>query len=283
MREKIYKIIEPRNENRCSKVYDSLRIMSARPISNFFCNERIMLYAIVLNTIIMFLGGFWPQSILFTFADAFFTFLFLCEAFAKISRYGWNNYWRSGWNQFDFIVLIIALPSLVSPFIEQIVATNTVLALRSMRLFKSFRMLHFIPNIQKLLHGIRMAVKASLLVFIAFFVCLVIFSILSSAIFGNIAPEYFGNPGISLYSIYRLFSVEGWYELPDAIAKNSTPLWGVFARFYFSVLMFLGGIIGISLINSIFVDAMAEDNNDEVLEKLKNIEEQLKKIKKDES
>ena len=42
--------------------------------------------------------------------------------------------------------------------------------------------------------------------------------------------------------------------------------------------MFLGGIIGMSLINSIFVDAMAEDNNDEVMEKLKQIEEQLDKM-----
>lgn len=251
-------------------------------IRDFFCNERIMLYAIVLNTIIMFLGGFWPQSIWFTITDAVFTFVFLCEAIAKISRYGWKSYWHRGWNQFDIIVLIIALPSLISPFIEQTVATNTVLALRSMRLFKSFKMLRFIPNIQNLLQGIRMAVKASLLVIIAFFVCLVIFSILSSTIFGRITPEYFGNPGISLYNIFRLFSIEGWYELPDAIVKNSSPFWGVFARCYFSVLMFLGGIIGMSLINSIFVDAMAEDNNNEVLNKLKDIEEQIKRIKKDE-
>ncbi len=42
--------------------------------------------------------------------------------------------------------------------------------------------------------------------------------------------------------------------------------------------MFFGGIIGISLVNSIFVDSMTEDNNDEVLEKLKQIEEKLDKM-----
>ena len=242
-----------------------------------------MLYAIVLNTIIMFVGGFWPQSMWFEAADAMFTCVFLCEALAKISRFGWKGYWQSGWNKFDFVVLVVALPSLADLFVEQSVATNTLLALRSMRLFKSFKMLRFIPNIHKLLKGIKLAFRASLLVVIAFFVLLVIFSILSSTIFGGIAPEYFGNPGISFYSIFRLFSVEGWYELPDAIAQNSSPLWGFFARCYFSVLMFLGGIIGMSLINSIFVDAMAEDNNDEVLEKLKQIEDQLKRIVKDET
>lgn len=242
------------------------------------CNERIMLIAIVLNTAVMFIGGFWPESLLFEVSDALFTLIFLFEAIAKITEYRWNGYWKNGWNKFDFIVLVVALPTLVSPFIEQTTATGTILALRSMRLFKSFKMLRFIPNIHKLLKGIKLAAKASLLVFIAFVVFLVIFSILSSTIFGTIAPDYFGNPAISLYSIFRLFSVEGWYELPDAVAQNGTPFWGLFARCYFSVLMFLGGIIGMSLVNSIFVDAMAEDNNDEVLEKLRNIEERLDKL-----
>lgn len=242
------------------------------------CNERIMLMAIVLNTAVMFIGGFWPDSLLFELSDALFTLVFLCEAIAKIAEYGWRGYWKNGWNKFDFIVLVVAIPTLASPFFEQTTATSTILALRSMRLFKSFKMLRFIPNIHKLLKGLKLAVRASLLVFIAFVVFLVIFSILSSTIFGTIVPEYFGNPAISLYSVFRLFSVEGWYELPDAIAQNGTPFWGFFARCYFSVLMFLGGIIGMSLVNSIFVDAMAEDNNDEVLEKLRQIEELLNKL-----
>ena len=53
----------------------------------------------------------------------------------------------------------------------------------------------------------------------------------------------------------------------------------VFARIYFSILLFLGGIIGMSLVNSIFVDAMAADNNDEVLEKLSQLERKLDSMK----
>lgn len=249
-------------------------------IKVLLCSDRVMLYAIMTNTALMFFGGFWPDSLWFEAADAVFTLLFIFEAWAKISRMGWRAYWSEGWNRFDFIVLIVALPSLASPILEQTYATNAILALRSMRLFKSFKMLRFIPNIHKLLAGIRLATRASLLVFIAFIVFLIIFSILSSTIFGNIAPEYFGNPAISIYSIFRLFTVEGWYEFADTIARNGSAGWGFFARVYFSVLMFLGGIIGLSLINSIFVDAMAEDNNDEVLEKLRRLEEKIDQLSK---
>lgn len=251
-----------------------------KTIKSLLCNDRIMLGAIVLNTAILFLGGFWPESRWPDISDMFFTIVFLFEAIAKIAEHGWSAYWKQGWNKFDLIILVIALPSLGSFFIDHAMATNAILALRSLRLFKSLKMLRFIPNIQKLLQGLKLACRASFLVLIAFVVFLVIFSILSSTIFAKVTPDYFSNPAISLYSIFRLFSVEGWYELPDAIAANSSPLWGLYARCYFSVLMFLGGIIGMSLINSIFVDAMAEDNNDEVLEKLKQIEKRLDKLTK---
>ena len=55
----------------------------------------------------------------------------------------------------------------------------------------------------------------------------------------------------------------------------------VFARIYFSILLFLGGIIGMSLVNSIFVDAMAADNNDEVLKILSQLERKLDSMKRE--
>ena len=249
-------------------------------IKALLCNERIMLWAIVLNTILMFFGGFWPNTKFFDLSDSFFTLVFICEAIAKIDRYGWKNYWDSGWNKFDFIILIIALPSIASPFLGQSMATNTILAMRSLRLFKSFKMIRFIPNIGKLLDGIKLALKASPLVFMAFAVFLFIFAILTSTIFGEIVPESFGDPAVSLYSIFRLFTIEGWYEFPDAIAANGSESLGIFARFYFSILMFLGGMIGMSFVNSIFVDAMAEDNNKEVMDKLKQMEQKLDNLTK---
>ena len=46
-------------------------------IKNLLCDERIMMMAIVLNTIIMYVGGFWPDSQWFAISDAVFTLLFL--------------------------------------------------------------------------------------------------------------------------------------------------------------------------------------------------------------
>jgi voltage-gated sodium channel len=83
-----------------------------------------------------------------------------------------------------------------------------------------------------------------------------------------------------VYSIFRLFTIEGWYDMPEAIATNGGTTMAVLARIYFSILLFMGGIIGMSLVNSIFVDAMAADNNDEVLEKLNELEKKVDKLGK---
>ena len=148
-----------------------------------------------------------------------------------------------------------------------------------MRAFKSFRLLKFVPNIDSLLNGVKLAFKASFIVAIGLVVLLLVFSIITTFLFGSYAPQYFGNPALSVYSIFRLFTIEGWYDMPEAIAENAGTTMAIVARIYFSILLFLGGIIGMSLVNSIFVDAMAADNNDEVLEKLNQLEKKIDKIK----
>ena len=241
-----------------------------------------MLSMVVINTITIFLGGFGYAQAFFSYVDVFFTLLFLCEAVTKIRTFGWADYWKSNWNKFDFIITLVALPSIVNLFVEANIATNILLCLRTLRVFKSFRLLKFIPNINGLLKGIGLAVKASLIVSIAFAVLMLIISILTCAIFGKTTPDLFGDPGVSLFTIFRLFTGDGWSEIPAEIANVSTEFVGRLVRIGFALLFFVGCILGLSLVNSIFVDAMASDNNDDVLKKLDEIEKKLDEMKESE-
>lgn len=248
-------------------------------LKRIFTNDNIMLVLVLINTGIIFFSGFLSnQGGVLLIIDSLFTLLFLLEAAVKIHAQGFSDYWSDGWNRFDFILVLLALPSCINVFGEILPGTNILLSLRMMRAFKTFRMLKFIPNIDSLLNGIKLAFKASYIVAIGLIVLLLVFSIITTFLFGDLAPQYFGNPALSVYSIFRLFTIEGWYEMPEAIAVNGGSAMAVFARIYFSVLLFMGGIIGMSLVNSIFVDAMAADNNDEVLEKLSQLEKKLDKI-----
>jgi len=143
---------------------------------------------------------------------------------------------------------------------------------------KFFRFIKFFPNINDLIRGIQRALRASLVILMGFFVFVFIISVLSCFLYKDIAPEYFHNPMTSFYTIFRIFTVEGWYEIPDMIANNSTPSIGILSKIYFSVILLLGGIFGLSLVNSIFVDAMVSDNNDELERKINSLENKIDKL-----
>ena len=85
-------------------------------------------------------------------------------------------------------------------------------------------------------------------------------------------------PNTSAVQVRHCIPLSGWFDIPDAIAQRSTPGMGIFAKIYFSLFLFAGGILGVSLINSFFVDAMAEDNNEDVLAKLEEMEKMIKDL-----
>lgn len=250
-------------------------------MKRFFMNEKAMMTIIIINTISLFIGGFWPGSAFFEWADCLFTVIFIIEAAVKLRHYGIRGYFSNGWNVFDFIILVLALPSLTYPFVETSFGSSALLAFRALRVlraFKIFRIFRIIPNIKELFQGLVVALKSSLFVTVAFGVLLIAFSILTSSLFGRYAPQYFGDPIASVFSTFQLFTIEGWYELPNAVASSGGMVMGYFAKAYFSFLLFFVGIIGMSLANSIFVDAMAADNNEEVLKQIKDLEGKIDKL-----
>jgi voltage-gated sodium channel len=102
--------------------------------------------------------------------------------------------------------------------------------------------------------------RASVGVFFAIAIVNFIFAMGAHVLFDQAAPDYFGNPGKACYSMFRIFTIEGWNEIPDAIAVNATYATAVFARIYFGVAVVVGGILGLSIGNAVFVDQMMADN-----------------------
>ncbi len=142
---------------------------------------------------------------------------------------------------------------------------SVLLVLRLLRVLKSFRVMHFFPNFSKIVSGFKLAMRESWAVLASFAVIILIFGLINCSLFRDLAPEFFGTPLDSIYAVFRMFTIEGWYEIPDTVAAAvSIPFVAHVIRVYFCLLLIGGGIIGMSFINSVFVDAMAEDNNDDV-------------------
>ena len=251
-------------------------------IQRILLNDRFILGLILVNAVIIFLQGFeLSTETISTLSqtDNIITIIFIFELIAKIKSYGIKNFSKSNWNIFDTILIILALPSLLL-WIANVHSfqLDYLLVLRVTRIFKFFRFLRFFPEINKLISGVQRALKASVIVIFAFFIFIFIVSIVSCFFYRNIAPEYFGDPFLSLYSVFKVFTVEGWFEIPETIAQNATSTIATLTKIYFVVILLTGGIFGLSIVNSIFVDAMVSDNNDDLEQKVASLEQKIDKL-----
>ncbi len=217
---------------------------------------------------------YWIEAI-----DHFIVVLFIMEATIKITHYGPKSYFLDGWNRFDFLIVIISLPSLLIFIIGwDVVPLGFLPVFRAFRIFRSFRLFRFIKGVDMLLQGIGRAMKTSVIVLLGFVIYIFIVSVLSYNFFHVIAPEHFGDTGISLYSTFKTFSIEGWFEIPEQIVVGQSSLFKFLTYSYFIFVVITGGMLGLSLVNSIFVDAMVADNNDDLIEKIESLENKINKL-----
>ncbi len=247
----------------------------------FFLSDFNILILILLNAAIIFISGFkWSDEtiVLLAILDAAFTIAFVVEMIVKMKYYGRRGYFEQSWNVFDFIIVMISLPSLVVfLFNLNIGDFSYLLVFRTLRVFKVFRFFNFIPGIDNLLASIKRGFRASVLILISFTVFIFVVSILSNNLYSE--SEVFNNPARSLYTTIQLISIEGWYEIPEAIEADIPGVNVFFTRFYFVALLIVGGIFGLSFVDAVLVDTMVQDNTDTLEEKVDELKSELKEIK----
>jgi len=208
--------------------------------------------------------------------DNIITGIFIIELLIKIRHYGLKEYFSSNWNRLDFTLVALSVPALLSLIFDLSMSNlSFFLVFRVLRVFKSFRFLKFIPGIANLMLGVQRALKTSIVIILGFCIYIFIIGIFSTYLFQNIAQEHFGNPLSSFYSIFKIFTVEGWYEIPDQISENSSNTVAFFSKLYFIFILVTGGIFGLSLVNSIFVEAMLTDNTDDISNKIDSLEKKI--------
>lgn len=248
---------------------------------NLIISDKFISILIVLNAIILFADSFnkvqvnlpWLDKV-----DVLITIIFIMEMFLKIKKDSFKIYFKDHWNKLDMAINVLLVPSIVLSFMGE-PSLFFLTVLRLVRLAKFFRFLRFVPNIDHLMVGLGRAMRASVFVFISIFLYLFIVSILSCFFFKEVAPQNFGDPFLSLYSTFKIFTVEGWYELPELISEKYGVVASFFVKIYFIFLVITGGMFGMGFVNAVFVDELAADNNDDVLKKLDEISQELKSLK----
>ncbi len=171
--------------------------------------------------------------------DYFVTIFFLVEIIIRlISTESIKEFFKNPWNIFDSLIVITSLIPLNG--------SETVLLARLLRIFRVLRLISIIPELRVLLNAFFTAIPRmgyiSLLMFIIFY----IYAAIGSLIFVEINEDLWGNISISMLTLFRIATFEGWSEIMYETMKVYPLSWIYYLTFIFIVaFVFLNMMIGV--------------------------------------
>lgn len=255
-------------------------------IGRALINERVVITLILVNAFVVFLRSF--QSIRASNESALFaldfacTLYFLLEMVIKMRLEGWRAYLSQGWNRFDLVIVLVSSPMLLSPFVA-FDSFAAILVLRLARVARFLRLLRFVPDSERVWSGVKRGLRASLGVGLALALYCFALSLAACQLFGEALPARFGDPFVSFYALFQVFTVEGWQDIADEVTQSHAPDIATFARLFFMIAVGSGGILGLSIANAVFVDEMVMDNTDPLEASVHRLRAELAALREEQS
>lgn len=171
--------------------------------SNF---QNFILFVIILNAITMGLQTSHSMNerfgLLLEGIDKAALVIFIIEILLKFIVYR-LRFFTSGWNVFDFLVVGIA----IAPNMGMLSVLRT---LRTFRALRGLRILSMVPEMREVISALVTAIPGMTSIFGVMGLIFYIGAILATSLFGNAFPDWFGNLGASLYTLFQVMTLESW-------------------------------------------------------------------------
>lgn len=217
--------------------------------SPFF--DRIIIGLILFTSVIIGFEAFpefmTPQRIaLFSILHKVILFAFIIEAAIKITAQypsPWN-YFKSGWNIFDFSLIVLSLLPIDNEFA---MLGRVFRLLRVLRLVNAFPELRLI--VETLVKSIPSMVHITILMSIIFF----IYGVLGFHLFHEHDPTHWRNLAYSLLTLFRIVTLEDWTD----VMYKAMELSPAYALFFVSFVV-LGTFVVINLFIAVVINNLDE-------------------------
>lgn len=125
--------------------------------------------------------------------------IFVVEIALKLLAYR-AAFFRSGWNLFDFTIVGISL----------LPASGGLSVLRALRILRVLRAISLVPSLRRVIEGLISALPGMASVFALMSLLFYIGAVMTTKMFGDSFPEWFGSIGHSAYSLFQIMTLESW-------------------------------------------------------------------------
>lgn len=193
--------------------------------------------------------------------------IYVAELVIRILSYGakpWN-FFRRGWNVFDFLVVGLA----------PLAAGQTVI-LRLLRLLRLLRIFRFLPEVRILFASIVKSIPPLLSMSVLIGLLLFLYGMAGTYLFGAYLPDAWGHIGESLKSLFILLTLENFpIYLEEAMLISPFALPYFLSYVFFIVFTILNVLIGIVLnaMDEARAEARVQADKNSALAELANLVE----------
>ena len=236
----------------------SVQVPRLQPLARLVDSDRFQLFIsgiIVLNAIVLGIETYVSVdsptfTLLMRLNDAFYI-VFLIELILRMVSYFPKplNFFRSGWNIFDFVVIGGALVPAIRAQAE---------VLRLLRLARIVRLLRFLPDSRVLIATLSKAFPSVFSMSVLVLLILFIYGMIGVVLFGAELPKEWGNIGSAMMTLFILLTLENFPTYLDA-AQAVSP----FASVFFLSYVLIAAFVVLNLVLGIVVGAMEEAREEE--------------------
>nr|WP_239479661.1 ion transporter [Actibacterium sp. 188UL27-1] len=198
--------------------------------------------------------------------------IFVAEILLKLFAYR-ATFFRNGWNLFDTAIVGSAL----------LPGAENLSVLRALRVLRVLRVISVMPRLRRVVEGFVTALPGMGSVFLLMGLVFYIGSVMATKLFAASFPEWFGNLGLSAYSLFQIMTLESWsMGIVRPVMEVYPYAWAFFVPFIllttFAVVNLLVGLIVNSMQDAHSEEATEKTDayRDEVLSRLDAIEQALK-------
>ncbi len=185
-------------EDTPSNIRAAIRQRIESPKAQYFITALIVINAIILGleTVPAVMQDY--GSVLLA-VDSFILGVFVIEILLRIYAHR-LAFFRDPWSIFDFSVVAIAL----------VPASGPLAVLRALRILRVLRLLTLVPSMRRVVGALLGSIPGLGSIALVLLLIYYVFAVIATKLFGEDFPQWFGNIGESLYSLFQIMTLESW-------------------------------------------------------------------------
>lgn len=169
--------------------------------------------------------------------------VFILEVLLKIYAFGFS-FFKNAWNLFDFLIVAIAA----------IPAAGAFSVFRTIRILRTLRLIKNVPKLRVIIEALIKSIPSIGWIMVLLMTVFYIFAVLATNLYGEAFPQWFGNMGESMFTLFQIMTLESW---SSGIAR---PMMKVmpYAYFFFIPFILIATYTTLNIFIAIVVNTMNE-------------------------